>query len=160
MKARILREKNDVKPIFKVGDVIRRRPLASYNYQQPVQKIKAIKENLYLFEEKGLALEIWAQNEWEPYNTWWRKMLIGIREFVKWVFRYHQPTAMPLKHVGRQKKRPGHTMFEINSTTGDIRVAPVLDNSVTVKEGCIYRQALNKKSLIKKLRRQGINVKE
>lgn len=160
MKARILREKNDVKPIFKVGDVIRRRPLASYNYQQPVQKIKAIRDGLYLFEQKQMALEIWAQFEWELYNTWWRKALIGVREFVKWVFRYHQPTTMPLKHVGRQKKRPGHTMYEINPATGEMKVAAVLNNTVVVTPGCIYRQALNKKNLIKKLKRQGINIKE
>ena len=36
---------------FKVGDVIRRKPMAAYNYEQPVMKIVAIKDNLYVLRK-------------------------------------------------------------------------------------------------------------
>lgn len=158
MKARLLRTKDHWKPKFKVGDVIRRKPLESYNYEQPVQRIVAIRENLYVFAEKPLALEIWAQDEWELYDTWWRRLWRGVKNFLSRIFFYHQPKKLPLnlKHVGQQKRRPGHTLYKYNKETGEIRQAPVINGSVITEPNCIYRQALNQKNFEKKLRREGI----
>lgn len=158
MRARLLRTKDHWKPKFKVGDVIRRKPLESYNYEQPIHKIVAIRKNLYVFEEKPLALEIWAQDEWEVYDTRWKRFWGAVKDFFKRLFRYHVPQKMPLnlKHVGRQTKRPGHTLFKYNKVTGEIKEAPVLNGSVITEPDCIYRQALNKKNFIKRLKREGI----
>ena len=87
MKVKLLRLKKDVKPIFKVGDVIRRKPLASYNYEQPVHKIVAIKGNVYVFEQKPLALKIFAQGEWELQSTRRSRVWWFIKEFFKRLFR-------------------------------------------------------------------------
>lgn len=157
MRARLLRTKDHWKPKFKVGDVIRRKPLASYNYEQPIQEIVAIRDGVYVFKEKPLALEIWAQDEWELYDTFWRKLWRGIKSFFSWVFRYHQPKKLPLnlKHIGRQKKTPGHTLFEYNKETGDIKAIET-NGTVIIEPNCIYRQALNKKNFIKRLKREGV----
>ena len=138
--------------------MIRRKPLESYNYEQPVQRIVAIRENLYVFAEKPLALEIWAQDEWELYDTLWRKLWRGVKNVLSKIFWYHQPKKMPmnLKHVGQQTKRPGHTLFKYNKETGEIRQAPVLNGAVITEPNCIYRQALNKKNFVKRLRREGV----
>ena len=138
--------------------MIRRKPLESYNYEQPVMKIVAIRDNLYVFEEKGLALEIWAQDEWELYDTFRRRLWRNIKYWLSWIFRYHQPARNPFgtKHVGRMKKTPGHMLFAYHKETGTIEHVPAANGTVLIKEGWIYRQALNKKNLIKKLRREGI----
>lgn len=156
-RIRLLRGKNEVAPKFKVGDVIRRKPLESYNYEQPVMKIAAIKKNLYIFEKKGMALEIWAQDEWELYDTFWRKLWRTIKEAFKWVLRIHQPKKLPLdmKLVGQQKERKGLTLFMYNKTTGEICQAPVINHSVIMEKDCIYRQALNEENFIKKLKKEG-----
>ena len=156
MRARVLRTKDHWKPKFKVGDVIRRKPLESYNYEQPIQKIVEITDSRYVFAEKPLALEIWAQDEWELYDTFWRKLWRGLKNFLSKIFFYHQPKKMPLKHIGQQKKTPGHTLFKYNKETGEIRQAPVLNGSVITEPNCIYRQALNKQNFIKKLKREGV----
>lgn len=156
---RLLRTKDHWKPKFKVGDVIRRKPLESYNYEQPIMKIAAIRDNMYIFTERGLALEIWAQDEWELYNTWWRKLWRDIKNWLSWVFRYQQPIRHPLyptRHVGRMRKRAGLTLYKYNMKTGELERATVIDGTVMTEEGCIYRQALNKRNAIKKLRREGI----
>lgn len=157
-KVRLLHDKYHWKPKFKVGDVIRRKPLESYNYEQPVHKIVAIRENMYVFEEKPLALEIFAQDEWELYDTWQRRLWRGIKEFVKKIFRYHQPKKglLGLKHIGRQNVVPGHTLFMYNPESGAIERAPVIDGTVIIRDGWIYKQALNKKNFIKRLRREGV----
>lgn len=158
MRARVLRTKDHWKPKFKVGDVIRRKPMESYNYEQPIMKIVAIRDNLYVFAEKPLALEIWAQDEWELYDTLWRRLWRGVKNAVSRIFRYHQPVKMPmnLKHVGRQNKKPGLTLFLYNKETGEIRKAPVINGAVITEPNCIYRQALNKKNFEKRLKREGI----
>ena len=158
MRARLLHDKYHWKPKFQVGDVIRRKPLASYNYEQPIQEIVAIRENLYIFKEKPKALEIFAQDEWELYNTRWKRFWGAVKNFFRWLFRYHVPKKMPMniKHVGRQKKRPGHTLYLYNKVTGEIRQAPVLNGNVLIEQDCVYRQALNKKNFVKRLRREGI----
>lgn len=158
MIARVLRTKDDWKPKFKVGDVIRRKPLRRYNYEQPVQRIVDITDTLYVFAEKPLALEIWAQDEWELYDTFWRKLWRNIKFYLSKIFRYHQPKKMPLKHICQQKKTPGHILFMYNKETGEIQEAPVIMGSVITEPNCIYRQALNKKNFIKKLKREGIIV--
>lgn len=74
------------------------------------------------------------------------------------------------KLIGRQRKIPGHTLFCYNLKTKEIKVAPVefsKDVDFTTREAinkpkvvvepyCIYRQALNKKNFIKRLKREGI----
>ena len=156
MKARLLRTKDYWKPKFKVGDVIRRKPLESYGYDQPIQKIVAIKDNLYVFEEKPLALEIWAQDEWELYDTWYRKLKRWLRNLVFFWQRPKRIGPMKLQHVGRQIKKPGLTLFMYDTETGESGPAPVFNGAVITQPGCIYRQALNKKNFIKKLRREGV----
>lgn len=158
MRARLLRTKDHWKPKFKVGDVIRRKPLESYNYEQPIQEIVAIRDGVYVFKEKPLALEIWAQDEWELYDTFWRKLWRTVKNILSKMFFYHQPKKLPLnlKHIGRQTKTPGHTLFMYNKETGEISEAPVLNDAVITKPNCIYRQALNKKNFIKRLKREGI----
>lgn len=77
------------------------------------------------------------------------------------------------KFVGRHRKVPGHTIFSLNTKTGEIKVAPishskdidfktrqpVTKDRIVIEPGCIYRQALNKKNFIKRLVREGILVK-
>lgn len=73
------------------------------------------------------------------------------------------------KLVGSQRRVPGHTMFSLNTKTGEIKPAPMICQSVVTVYGtvehnrridlepnCIYRQALNKKNFIKRLVREGI----
>lgn len=73
--------------------------------------------------------------------------------------------------VGNQKKVDGHILFEYDLTTGEIKQAevvrcdtldfftrkPLFNPKVNTRKGCIYRQALNKKNLIKKLRKEGFS---
>lgn len=146
---------------FKVGDVIRRRPLAQYNYERPIMKIVKITQDLYIFETDGNikpALEIAAQNEWELYDgrNKWQRAWEKVVEFFHKLFRYHQPKKVDLKHIGRQKKRPGLTMFMYNKKTGEISVAPVQNKMLVVDPDCVYRQALNKKSFEKRLMKERI----
>lgn len=154
-RIRLLRGKNEVTPKFKVGDVIRRKPLESYNYEQPVMKIVAIKKNLYVFEKKPLALEIAFQDEWELYDTFWRKLWRGIKNFFCWPLRYRKRRFPVIKHVGQQKEHKGLTLFMYNKVTGEICQAPVINHSVIMEKDCIYRQALNEKNFIKKLKKEG-----
>lgn len=77
------------------------------------------------------------------------------------------------KFVGRYRKIPGHTIFSLNTKTGEIKVAPitrskdidfktrqpVTKDRIVIEPDCIYRQALNKKNFIKRLVREGILVK-
>ena len=72
--------------------------------------------------------------------------------------------------VKRELKVPGHTLFSYNIMTGEIKVAPVQFSKdvdfrtrksihkprVVIEPNCVYRQALNKKNFIKRLRREGI----
>lgn len=71
--------------------------------------------------------------------------------------------------VGSQKKVDGHILFEYDPSTGIIRQAeitycdtldfftrkPLFNPKVHTKKGCIYRQALNKKNVIKRLKKEG-----
>ena len=47
-------------------------------------------------------------------------------------------------------------MFKYNKETGEIMRCPLIDGAVITEPNCIYRQALNKKNFIKKLRREGV----
>jgi hypothetical protein len=72
--------------------------------------------------------------------------------------------------IGSQRKVPGHTLFELNRETNEIRPAdvahtvyidagtgkPVYKNSTNIKQGCFYIQALNIKNAEKKLRKLGL----
>jgi len=73
------------------------------------------------------------------------------------------------KLVGQRRKVPGHTLFEYNYKTKEIRKAmikhevifdaksgkPIHKNKAEVHEDCLYVQALNKDNAIKKLKRIG-----
>ncbi|MFD3001427.1 hypothetical protein ACFS7Z_13730 [Pontibacter toksunensis] len=72
-----------------------------------------------------------------------------------------------IKLIGSTRKVPGHTMFELNLETQEIKQAEYQEGTVyaytekshehqhrlklVVKENCIYVQALNKKNAFKKL---------
>ena len=74
--------------------------------------------------------------------------------------------------IGSQRKQAGHTLFSLNLKTGEIKVAPVVRSDVVdfrtrmpvhrdrivVEPHCVYRQALNKKNFIKKLKRENIII--
>jgi len=59
------------------------------------------------------------------------------------------------KHLGRIKLQPGQSLFCLNLKTGDITDMG-RPKRVDVEEACVYRTALNRKSFVKKLIRQGI----
>lgn len=59
------------------------------------------------------------------------------------------------KHLGRIKLQPGLSLFCFDVKTGDITNMG-RPRRVDVQEGCVYRVALNRKSFVKKLIRQGI----
>lgn len=75
-----------------------------------------------------------------------------------------------LKFIGRARVNPGHTMFSYNTVTKEIKVAPleyskdidfrtrepVRKPKLVIERNCVYRQALNKKNFIKRLKREGI----
>lgn len=159
---------DEVEPVFKIGDVIQRKALAIYNYDRPIMEIEDIRDRLYIFKSDGpvpMALDIWAQDEWELYEikkSWLRRSWEWLKDAVKKLFRYHQPvkiSKLNLKKIGHQKKRPGLTMFMYNKKTGVISKAQLIDgNKVIANSDCIYRQALNKKSFIKRLRKEGYDV--
>lgn len=85
-----------------------------------------------------------------------------------------QKQKKELKFIGQQRVVPGHTMFSYNTETGEIKVAPikyevavdfkthqpVRSKKLVIEPNCVYRQALNKKNFIKRLIREGIDVKE
>ena len=72
--------------------------------------------------------------------------------------------------IGRERKKPGHTMFSYNTVTKEIKVAPlefskdidfrtrepIQKPRIVIERNCVYRQALNEKNFIKKLKREGI----
>ena len=74
------------------------------------------------------------------------------------------------KLIGRQRKKPGHTMFSYNMRTGEIKVAPVQHSKdcdfrtrqpihqdrIVIEPDCLYRQALNRKNFVKRLVREGV----
>lgn len=76
------------------------------------------------------------------------------------------------KLIGSQRKQAGHTLFSLNLRTGEIKVAPVDRSQVVdfrtklpthrdrlvVEPNCVYRQALNRKNFIKKMKREGIII--
>lgn len=76
------------------------------------------------------------------------------------------------KLIGRQRKVPGHTLFSVNLKTGEIKAAPVERSNVidfktkeptfreriVVEPNCLYRQALNKKNFIRKLKKERIII--
>ncbi len=122
-------------------------------------KIARVTKDLYVFETKDgtpMALEIFAQDEWMLYETWYVKLWVAIKDFIKWVFHYHQPPKNKLVHIGRVKKRLGLRLFRYNKRTGELSALPEGMDSVMVEPDCIYRQALNKKNFVKRLKREGI----
>ena len=78
-----------------------------------------------------------------------------------------------LKYIGWVRVYRGHSTFSYNLKTGEIKLAPIKDevsvdiktklpirkHKIVIEKDCIYRQALNKKSFIKRLKREGV-IKE
>lgn len=74
------------------------------------------------------------------------------------------------KLIGKQRKVAGHTLFEFNRKTKEIKPAdirreciidagtgnPIYKTKTDVHEGCFYLQALNIKNAEKKLRKLGM----
>lgn len=74
------------------------------------------------------------------------------------------------KLIGSQRKVAGHTLFEFNKKTKDIKPAdikrecifnaktgsPVYKTKTDIHENCVYLQALNIKNAEKKLRKLGM----
>ena len=72
------------------------------------------------------------------------------------------------KLIGKQRKVPGHTLFEFDKKTKEIRPAQVTREQIWTKkgpisrtrtdihEGCFYVQALNKANAAKKLHKIGL----
>lgn len=72
--------------------------------------------------------------------------------------------------IGKQRKVAGHTLFEFDRQTKEIRPAdvahtayidagtgrPVYKNRAEIKQGCFYIQALNAKNAAKKLHKLGM----
>ena len=102
------------------------------------------------------------------------------------IFDFHKPQEMQkdeievldkqkheFKLIGRERKRPGHTMFSYNLKTGEIKAAeiqlcttidyatrkPMSNAKIVIERDCIYRQALNVKNFVKRLIREGVPVK-
>lgn len=79
-----------------------------------------------------------------------------------------------IKHIGSQRNRIGLTLWEYNESTGEIKEAEyhketlvvddfsgrtnysTLRKKVISKQGCLYVQALNKKSASRKILKQKI----
>ena len=66
---------------------------------------------------------------------------------------------MKEKLVGKQRRRPGLSIYEFNMETNEIRRIPEA-KKIIVKERCLYRQTLNAKSCIAKLTREGVISKK
>lgn len=73
-----------------------------------------------------------------------------------------------LKYVGSKRHQAGHTLFSVNTKTGEIKKAivkkcdtclfptgePLWNPKVIVEPNCIYIEALNIENLKKKLKKQ------
>ena len=76
------------------------------------------------------------------------------------------------KLIGSQRKVAGHTLFEFNKSTKEIKPAdvkreciisfetnkPIYKTKTDMHENCFYIQALNIKNAIKKLKKLGFNI--
>lgn len=76
------------------------------------------------------------------------------------------------KLVGQQRKVAGHTLFEFNKSTKEIKPAdvkreciidfgtskPIYRTKTDIHENCFYIQALNVKNSIKKLKKLGFKI--
>ncbi len=66
---------------------------------------------------------------------------------------------MKEKLVGKQRKRPGLSIYEFNMETNEIRRIPEA-KKINCQRKCLYRQTLNAKSCIAKLTREGVISKK
>lgn len=80
-----------------------------------------------------------------------------------------QKKQQEYRFVGKQRKVAGHTLFEFDKQTKEIRPAeikrtatiktdgtPEYKTRADIKQGCFYIQALNAKNAAKKLRKLGM----
>lgn len=87
-------------------------------------------------------------------------------------YECEQQKRKELVLLRNEKKVPGHTMFSYNLETHEIKPAKIIYSTdydywtrqpiqrprLITEANCIYRQALNVKNLIKRLKREGIKV--
>lgn len=79
-----------------------------------------------------------------------------------------QQAPQEYRMIGYIRKRPGHTLFSFNLRTGEVKPAEmesrmsinqdgktVKENRIKIEPRCIYRQALNRKSFLHKLEKEG-----
>ena len=59
------------------------------------------------------------------------------------------------KFLGRQRRVTGLSMFSLDTSTGEITNLGQDVKRIDVKPGCFYRQALNRKSFMRKLIKEG-----
>ena len=86
--------------------------------------------------------------------------------------RYEQSQRKRTEYhlVKKEPKVDGHILFSYNTVTGEIKQAdvvyckdisfvtlkPLHSPKITMEPNCVYRQALNKKNFVKRLKREGI----
>jgi len=66
---------------------------------------------------------------------------------------------MKEKLVGKQRRRPGLSIYEFNMETNEVQ-RRTETKKIIVREKCLYRQTLNAKSCIAKLTREGVISKK
>ena len=83
---------------------------------------------------------------------------------------YLQKEQHELRLLGKALKKPGHSLFSYNTSTGEIKKiegekqcayfmgGTKEELKVTVEKHCIYGQALNKRNFIKHLTRYGYTI--
>lgn len=87
-----------------------------------------------------------------------------------------QQQKKEIKHIGQQRKVPGHILWEFNEKTREIKRAVYKKTNVTitgismspesitethkvvVNENCAYAQAMNKKNARKHFKRMGYEI--
>ena len=91
-------------------------------------------------------------------------------ELIKSLIEQTQQKQQEYVLVKRERKIPGHTLFSYNIITKEIKIAPIQYSKdidfmtreplhkpkINIEPNCIYRQALNKKNFIKRLKREGV----
>lgn len=94
------------------------------------------------------------------------------KEFDQVRIEREQKKRQEFTFLGSERVVRGHTMFSFNVVTKEIKVAALkhcdtfdlskmdvaYNPKIIVEENCVYRQALNKKNLIKRLKREGFAV--
>lgn len=94
------------------------------------------------------------------------------KEFDQVRIEREQQKRQEFTFLGSVRSVRGHTMFSFNVVTKEIKVATIkhcdtfdlakMDVSynpkIVIEENCVYRQALNRNNLIKRLKREGFSL--